>query len=326
MLSKSAFPPRPQRSPKATARVLLEDDSTGTRYRESFDLAIGADGLRSGVRRLAFGPHQEFMTTWSAMICAFPLPVQAPSFAAQDGLISARAERAVWVFGLADRAPTALLTYCTKDIDAQFTGDRAERPRAVFDDMGHPAVRHALDALPATSDYPFDSVHQVTTKQWSTGRVLLTSIAAWCLNLFSGMGATAAVRGGSELARAPQAHPDGLAAALAAWEAGLRPFITTHQRMARLKHQWFVPTSRSLRGVRSRETGSGITGAGPHRRALLTEPLPIVGSVQVMVWGGPRNCSSTPRRTAGGLSSTEVRGLGRRDRENSCHGWSCCRR
>lgn len=106
------------------------------------------------------------------------------------------------MFGLADRAPTALLTYCTKDIDAQFTGDRAERPRAVFDDMGHPAVRHVLDALPAASDYLFDSVRQVKTKRWSTGRVLLTGDAAWCLNLFSGMGATAAVRGGSELARA----------------------------------------------------------------------------------------------------------------------------
>lgn len=233
------------------ARVLLEDASTGTRYRESFDLVIGADGLRSSVRRLAFGPHEEFMTTWNAMICAFPLPVQAPSFAAQDSLISARTGRAVWVFGLADRAPTALLTYCTKDIDAQFTGDRAERLRAVFDDMGHPAVQHVLDALPATSDYLFDSVHQVKMKRWSTGRVLLTGDAAWCLNLFSGMGATAALRGGAELGRALRAHPDDLDAALAAWEAGLRPFITTHQRMARLKHQWFVPTSRGLRAVRS---------------------------------------------------------------------------
>ncbi|WP_406408619.1 FAD-dependent monooxygenase [Streptomyces halstedii] len=211
------------------ARVLLEDASTGTGYRESFDLVIGADGLRSSVRRLAFGPHEEFMTTWNAMICAFPLPVQAASFAARDSLISARTGRAVWVFGLADRAPTALLTYCTKDIAAQFTGDRTERLRAVFDDMGHPAVRHVLDALSATSDYLFDSVHQVKVKRWSTGRVLLTGDAAWCLNLFSGMGATAALRGGAELGRALRAHPDDLDAALATWEAGLRPFITAHR-------------------------------------------------------------------------------------------------
>lgn len=233
------------------AEVLLEDDATGRRYRESFDLVVGADGLRSTVRRLAFGPHERFMTSWNAMICAFPLPEQAPSFGAQDSLISARSGRAVWVFGLADRAPTALLTYCTKDIDAQFTGDRTERLRAVFGDMDHPAVRHVLDALPTTADCLFDSVHQVKMDRWSTGRVVLAGDAAWCLNLFSGMGTTAALRGGAELGRVLTEHPDDLAAALAAWEVRLRPFITTHQRMARLKHQWFVPTNRALAGVRT---------------------------------------------------------------------------
>ncbi|MFF3835465.1 FAD-dependent monooxygenase [Streptomyces sp. NPDC002458] len=231
--------------------VELEDVSTGRRSRESFDLVVGADGLRSTVRRLAFGPHERFMTTWNAMICAFPLPGQAPSFGAQDSVISARSGRAVWVFGLADRAPTALLTYCTKDVGAQFTGDRTERLRDVFADMDHPAVRHVLDALTTTTDCLFDSVHQVKMGRWSTGRVLLAGDAAWCLNLFSGMGTTAALRGGAELGRVLAEHPGDLPAALAAWEARLRPFITTHQRMARLKHQWFVPTNRALTGVRT---------------------------------------------------------------------------
>ncbi len=161
--------------------VLLDDASTGNRYRESFDLVVGADGLRSSVRGLTFGPHARFMTTWNAMVCAFALPEQAPSFGAQDSLISARAGRAVWVFGLADRAPTALLTYCTKALDEQFTGDGTERLRAVFDDMDHPAVRHVLDALPTTPDHLFDSVHQVKMERWSTGRVVLAGDAAWCL-------------------------------------------------------------------------------------------------------------------------------------------------
>lgn len=234
-----------------TAAEVLLEDATGRRYRESFDLVIGADGLRSTVRRLAFGAHERFMTSWNAMICAFPLPEQAPSFGPQDSLISARPGRAVWVFGLADRAPTALLTYCTKDIAAQFTGDRTERLRSVFGDMDHPAVRHVLDALPTTTDCLFDSVHQVKMDRWNTGRVVLTGDAAWCLNLFSGMGTTAALRGGAELGRVLAEHPDDLAAALTAWEARLRPFITTHQRMARLKHQWFVPTNRALAGVRT---------------------------------------------------------------------------
>jgi 2-polyprenyl-6-methoxyphenol hydroxylase-like FAD-dependent oxidoreductase len=121
----------------------------------------------------------------------------------------------------------------------------------VFDDMDHPAVRHVLDALPATTDCLFDSVHQVKMDRWNTGRVMLAGDAASCLNLFSGMGTTAALMGGAELGRVLAQHPDDLAAALTAWEARLRPFITTHQRMARLRHQWFVPTNRALVGVRT---------------------------------------------------------------------------
>ncbi len=234
----------------SAAEVLLED-ATGRRYREPFGLVVGADGMRSTVRRRAFGPHERFMTTWNAMICAFPLSEQAPSLGAQDSLISARSGRAVWVFGLADRAPTALLTYCTRDIDAQFTGDRTERLRAVFDYMDHPAVRHVLDALPTTTDCLFDSVHQVRMDRWNTGRVMLAGDAAWCLNLFSGMGTTAALTGGAELGRVLAEHPDDLAAALTAWKARLRPLSTTHQRVARLKHQWFAPTNRALAGVRT---------------------------------------------------------------------------
>jgi hypothetical protein len=37
----------------------------------------------------------------------------------------------------------------------------------------------------------------------------------------------------------------------ATWEAGLRQFVTMHQRMARLKRQWFVPTNRALGTMRA---------------------------------------------------------------------------
>lgn len=80
---------------------------------------------------------------------------------------------------------------------------------------------------------------------------MLAGDAARCLNLFSGMGTTAALMGGAELGRVLAEHPDDLAVALTAWEARLRPFITTHQRMARLKRQWFMPTNRALAGVRT---------------------------------------------------------------------------
>jgi 2-polyprenyl-6-methoxyphenol hydroxylase-like FAD-dependent oxidoreductase len=232
-------------------RVLLEDAGTGARHCETFDLVVGADGLRSNVRRMVFGPHEDYMTKWDAMICAFQLQEQVPSFARADSIISARAGRAVWVFGFADRPPTALLTYRTGDIEEQFTGSRVERLRTVFSEMDDPVVRHTLDSLERTPDFLFDSVHQVKMPRWSRGKVVLVGDAAWCPNLYSGMGATSGLRGGAELGRALRENPDDLDAALTAWESRLRPFIGKHQRIARVKQQMFVPSSRPAEALRS---------------------------------------------------------------------------
>ena len=261
----------------AEVQVLLEHAGTGAQYRESFDLVVGADGMRSSVRRIVFGPHEDYLTTWNAMICAFQLKEQAPSYEASDSIIIARAKRAVWVFGLADHAPTALLTYRTTDIQDQFSGSRVDRLRSVFSGMDDPVVRHVLDSLEQAPDHLFDSVHQVRMPRWSKGRVVLVGDAAWCMNLYSGMGATSSLRGGAALGVALREHPDDLAAALDAWEAGLRPFITRHQRTARLKQQMFVPSSRRAEALRSvllglarriRGRRQATEAGGPQARAL----------------------------------------------------------
>ena len=41
---------------------------------ERFDLVVGADGLRSTVRRLVFGPHEDYLQRMNYMIAAFEYP------------------------------------------------------------------------------------------------------------------------------------------------------------------------------------------------------------------------------------------------------------
>jgi 2-polyprenyl-6-methoxyphenol hydroxylase-like FAD-dependent oxidoreductase len=185
------------------------------------------------------------------MICAFQLKEQVPSYEASDNIVVVRAKRAVWVFGLADHPPTVLLTYRTEDIQEQFTGSRIEQLRSVFSGMDDPVMRHVLDSLEQAPDHLFDSVHQVKMPRWSTRRVVLVGDAAWCMNTYSAMGASSSLRGGAALATALQEHPDDLDAALDAWEAGLRPFVTKQQRSARFKQQRFVPSSRLTEALRS---------------------------------------------------------------------------
>lgn len=231
-------------------RVQLTNAENAVQYYEDFDLVVGADGMRSSVRRIVFGPHEEYLTNWEAMICAFQLPEQVPSYGPADSVVIAHARRAIWVFGFADRTPTVLLTYRTKDIQKQFNGFPIDRLRAAFSGMDDAAVGHALDSLQQAPDYVFDSVHQVKMPRWSKGRVALVGDAAWCLNLYSGMGASIGLRAGAQLGAALRQYPNDLAAALDSWETGLRPAITQHQRTARFKQQMFVPSSRAVEVLR----------------------------------------------------------------------------
>lgn len=226
-------------------QVLLEDTGTEERYCEDFDLVVGADGMRSTVRRMVFGPDEVYMANWKAMICAFQLTEQVPSFEASDSIIVARPKRAMWVFGLADHAPCAWLTYRTEGLPDRFAGSSIEQLRAVFSGMDDdPVVRHVLNSLEQAPDHVFESIHQVKMPRWSKGRVVLAGDAAWCMNTYSAMGSSSSLRGGAALGAALQQHTDDLDAALHAWEAGLRPYITGQQRSARLKQQRFVPSDR----------------------------------------------------------------------------------
>ncbi len=249
------------------ARVRLHDSSTGEETQETYDLVVGADGLRSTVRRLVFGEHRRFLRPLNAMICAFQLPSQVPGFTDHESVVVAEPGRSLWVFPLSDHTPTALLTYRTRKTDAQFQRAPIESLRRAYQGMNSAAVDHVLAALESVGDdFLFDSVHQVHMKSWHKGHVVLLGDAAWCLTLYSGMGATSAMRGGALLGDVLRRHPDDLAAALEEWEATLRPFITKHRRAAHFKAQVFVPAGRLLHFLRGRLLARGAKALLSGRR------------------------------------------------------------
>lgn len=259
-----------------SATVTLKDISSGATTEESFDLVIGADGLRSTVRSLVFAPHEQFMRSWNSMICAFQLDHQVPEYDDRDGLVAAEVGRALWVFPFSDRPPTALFTYrFTGDVDAQFSRPPIETLREVYASMGHPAAQHALASLATTTDYLFDAVHNVEMPSWSTGRVMLLGDSAWCLTLYSGMGASSAMIGGAELGKALREYPYDIDAALAAWEGRMRQFIDKERVPARLKHQVFVPSNHVIKWARS----ALMRRAGRRMARQAERPLKADGAV-----------------------------------------------
>lgn len=232
-------------------RVRLKNTETSEETSETFDLVIGADGVRSTVRDMVFGPSRQFVRPTGTMICAFEMDAPIPTLDIRDGIMMCEVDRALWVFPLSDKPPTILFTWRVNDIDAQFTRPVREVVREAYADTPHRRmIEPILDRLDRLEpgEYLYDSVNKVVMDKWRKGRVVMLGDAAWCLTLYSGMGATSAIKGAVELGATIAANPDDIERALAKWESIMRPFIRKHRLATLMKTEIFVPSS----GLRSR--------------------------------------------------------------------------
>ncbi|WP_422774195.1 FAD-dependent monooxygenase [Plantactinospora sp. WMMC1484] len=220
-------------------------EQNGTTVTERFDLVVGADGLRSTVRGLVFGPHAQYLHRLGYMIAAFMLPRPIGGMAANEGAMLLEPGRSLLVLPFADHPPTAFFSYRTDDVDTQFIGRPIDRLRAAYRPLPYGRLLgEALDAFEATDDYLYDTAEQVRMNTWSKGRVLLVGDAAWCATVYSGMGVSAALAGADLLGTMLQRHGDRVGPALQAWENHLRPHIASYQRTGIKQISLFTPANR----------------------------------------------------------------------------------
>ncbi|MGP3961258.1 FAD-dependent monooxygenase [Nonomuraea sp. 3N208] len=235
----------------SAAEVTLHDTASGATVTERFDLVVGADGMRSTVRKLAFGP-EEYLHPLNYMIGATALDAPIEGFGLHEGLVLAEPGRSAWTFPFSDHPPTLLFSYRTDDIVAEFSRPPIESIRAAFGPQpAGPLLETLFTRFEQAPDYLFDAVHQVKMPRWHRGRVVLAGDAAWCVTLYAGMGASSAIAGGELLGTMLQRHPGDLPGALRAWEARLRPFIHTEQNSALIMRRLFTPQDRKEQLMRT---------------------------------------------------------------------------
>ena len=211
-----------------------------------FDLVIGADGLHSRVRALTFGPEADHERFLGYHVAAFDVAGYRPrdedvyvSFTEpgrQVSRFSMRGDRTLFLFVFRDEAFGG-------DLPRDEAGRRAAL-RAVFGRSGWECPR-ILDAMDGVETIYFDRVSQIRMPAWSKGRTALIGDAAAAVSLLAGEGTGLAIAEAyvlaGELHRAGGDH----AAAFAAYERRLMPFLAGKQESARKFASTFAPKSRT---------------------------------------------------------------------------------
>lgn len=200
------------------------------------DLVVGADGPHSAVRRLAFGPEEEFVRPLGGYHAWFTAPDTAGLdgwfliYQAPGGLLaSLRPSRdpGIAKAGLAFQSPP--VPYDRRDPDAQ-----RELLAARFAGAGWHCDA-LVAAARAADDFYFDAFDQVHMDDWSRGRVTLIGDAGYCASPLSGMGTTLALVGAyvlaGELGPARDVDAARPAAALQRYQAVLWPFVDRCQTL-----------------------------------------------------------------------------------------------
>lgn len=206
--------------------VDFSDGRTG-RYR----LVVGADGLHSNVRRLAFGPEKDYVRHFGYYVSLVDLPNDRDwerAMLSIPGLSIAVRD--------AGDGPQGMMLAASPELDYDYR-DLAVQRRMIdgflarVDAWQVPALRAAF-THPAAEGFYFDSVSQTHMPSWIRGNVAVIGDAGHCAALLSGMGTTLAMVAAETLAATWTEHGGDARAAAPTYHERLRPYVEQCQAFA----------------------------------------------------------------------------------------------
>jgi 2-polyprenyl-6-methoxyphenol hydroxylase-like FAD-dependent oxidoreductase len=216
--------------------LVQDDDGVRVAFENAaparFDLVVAADGLHSRVRRLAFGPEEQYLHHLGAYLGVFTAPnfldldrwqIWLKAEGAGYAIYSARDNTEMRVTLGVESGP---MEYDRRDVDAQrkivedrLTGVGWETPRL-------------LAAMWQAGDFYFDAMAQTRMDTWSAGRVTLLGDAGYCPSPMSGQGTSLALVGAYVLADSLARSGGDHRAGFAAYESRMREFAELNQALA----------------------------------------------------------------------------------------------
>ncbi|MCH9630442.1 MAG: Kynurenine 3-monooxygenase [Chlamydiia bacterium] len=224
---------------KAVGEVEIIYDDTITKIDEmvhfekmeprEFDLVIGADGLYSNVRKLAFGDESKFLRKYGIHFCVFPVNNIFDLEHSEIVYFDKGKFVAAYAAGVHSYACLAFKSE-EETLSSDHLKDIFEKQ---FNDINW-EVPQLISQMKSCDDCYFNSIAQVRMPKWTSGRVALVGDAA---HAASAMGTSLSMVGAYVLAREIEQANGDFNIAYERYEKSIRDFVVNAQDLAEDNHQ-----------------------------------------------------------------------------------------
>ncbi len=198
---------------------------------EFYDLVIGADGIHSATRRLAFNQDEYQLVYLGTYVSIFSIPnylhLNHSEIMCESNqkmaIISSDLNPKIAQAGLLFRSPNVL-------DNMRNVNQQQELLRDLFRDFGWELPK-ILELMSDSDDFYFDLVAQVKMKSWIKGRVALLGDAGYCASLHSGQGSSLALIGAYILAGELKKSLGNYTHAFNIYNELLHPLVEANQKL-----------------------------------------------------------------------------------------------